>query len=80
MFAGATGTAPNHFPGVGVRVPSRREMRRPTRYLLQQFQLYAGDVGRGFASWSAARDGSAEQSFKTGDKLCSAKRSSIPFS
>jgi hypothetical protein len=40
----------------------------------------AVDAGRGFASWSAACDRSAEQSFKTGDKLCCAKRSHISFS
>jgi hypothetical protein len=33
-----------------------------------------------FASWSAARDGSAEQSFKTGDKVCRAKWSPTSFS
>jgi len=47
---------------------------------LQQFQLNAGDTGRGFASWSAARDGSAEQSFETGDKFWRAKRSPTSFS
>jgi hypothetical protein len=65
-------------------IPIATEMRRrkcvDMIHLLQRFQLYAGHAGRGFASWSAACDGSAEQSFKTGDKLRCAKRSPTSFS
>jgi hypothetical protein len=78
--------AENHFSDTLIPIPVCFLIRNPvrrgnasTRYLLQQFQLYAGDAGRGFASWSAACDGSAEQSFKTGHKLCCAKRSPISF-